>query len=76
MPTDFLDFSGFFRALHTYGWWRVAIELLVIGAVVVWVTRFLRGTRGARMLKGIAVILNCPVPDRHVIGLCIRFGPY
>ncbi|HEX4123793.1 MAG TPA: diadenylate cyclase CdaA [Tepidisphaeraceae bacterium] len=57
MPTDFLDFSSFFRALHTYGWWRVAIELLIIGAVVVWVARFLRGTRGARMLKGIAVIL-------------------
>jgi diadenylate cyclase len=57
MPTDFLDFSGFFRALPTYGWWRIAIELLLIGAVVVWVTRFLRGTRGARMLKGIAVIL-------------------
>jgi diadenylate cyclase len=57
MQTDFLDFSGFFRELPTYGWWRIAIELLLIGTVVVWVTRFLRGTRGARMLKGIAVIL-------------------
>jgi diadenylate cyclase len=57
MQTDFLDFSGFFRELPTYGWWRIAIELIIIGTVVVWVTRFLRGTRGARMLKGIAVIL-------------------
>jgi diadenylate cyclase len=57
MQTDFLDFSGFFRELPTYGWWRIAIELFLIGAVVIWVTRFLRGTRGARMLKGIAVIL-------------------
>jgi diadenylate cyclase len=57
MHTDYLDFSGFFRELPTYGWWRIAIELFLIGAVVIWVTRFLRGTRGARMLKGIAVIL-------------------
>jgi diadenylate cyclase len=57
MPDQFLDFSGFFRALHTYDWWQVAIELMLIGLVVYWVLRFLRGTRGARMLKGIAFVL-------------------
>src|SRR5580704_18710823 len=57
MPNQFLNFSDFFRALHTYAWWQVAIELLLIGAVVFWVIRFLQGTRGARMLKGIALVL-------------------
>ena len=33
------------------------LELLLIGIVVFWVIRFLQGTRGARMLKGIAFVL-------------------
>jgi diadenylate cyclase len=57
MPNQFLDFDGFFRALRTYPWWQVAIELLLIGLVVYWVVRFLRGTRGARMLKGVIFVL-------------------
>src|SRR5213082_2292567 len=57
MPDQFLDFSGFIRALRTYHWWQVAFELLLIGLVVYWVLRFLRGTRGARMLRGIAFVL-------------------
>src|ERR1019366_1596337 len=48
---------GFLRALLTYSWWQVAIELFLIGLVVFWVVRFLRGTRGARMLKGISFVL-------------------
>lgn len=51
------NFNEFFRALNTYKWWQVAIELLVIGLVVYWVLRFLRGTRGAKMLQGIAFVL-------------------
>jgi diadenylate cyclase len=51
------NLHGFFRALSTYKWWQVAIELLVIGLVVYWVLRFLRGTRGAKMLQGIAFVL-------------------
>ncbi|MCP4374996.1 MAG: TIGR00159 family protein [bacterium] len=35
----------------------VAVELILIGVVVWWVMRFLRGTRGARLVKGVAVIL-------------------
>src|SRR2546423_15166852 len=58
MPnTTFLNLGSFFRALRTYQWWQVAIELLLIGLVVYWVVRFLRGTRGARMLRGIAFVL-------------------
>jgi diadenylate cyclase len=55
--SDLLDFSGFRRAVTNYTWWQVAIEMLLIGLVVYWVLRFLRGTRGARMLKGIASVL-------------------
>ena len=57
MRSDLFNLQSFFRALGTYAWWRVAIELLLIGLVVYWVVRFLRGTRGARMLRGIAFIL-------------------
>ncbi|MBT3200146.1 MAG: TIGR00159 family protein [Phycisphaerales bacterium] len=35
----------------------VIVELLLIGVVVWWVMRFLRGTRGERLVKGVAVIL-------------------
>ncbi|MGA2442669.1 MAG: diadenylate cyclase CdaA [Tepidisphaeraceae bacterium] len=51
------NIANFYHALAAMGWWRVVIELLLIGIVVFWVIRFLQGTRGARMLKGIAVVL-------------------
>ena len=54
---QFLNLSGFVRALRTIPWWQVTIELLLIGLAVFWIIRFLRGTRGARLLKGIAVVL-------------------
>ena len=58
MLQQLLNLSGsFVRAVRTYGWGHVITEMLIIGLVVFWVLRFLRGTRGARMLKGIAVIL-------------------
>ncbi len=57
MEDNLLNFSHFLRAVASYTWWVVTIELLLIGLVVYWVLRFLRGTRGARMLKGIAFVL-------------------
>src|SRR5512132_752764 len=57
MSFDFLNFNEFFRALRTYNPLQVTIELLLIGLFVHWVLRFLRGTRGARLLKGIAFVL-------------------
>ncbi len=57
MKDDLFNFSNFFSALKIYGWWRVTVEMLVIGLVVFYVVRFLRGTRGARLLKGIALVL-------------------
>ena len=57
MSFDFINFGEFFRALGSYAPLQVAIELLLIGLFVHWVLRFLRGTRGARLLKGIAFVL-------------------
>ncbi|MCY2928422.1 MAG: diadenylate cyclase [Planctomycetota bacterium] len=52
------------RGIQTY-WYRVGnynpvvvlVELLLIGVVVWWTMRFLRGTRGARIVKGAALVL-------------------
>src|SRR5438093_6595351 len=49
-----LNFLNIFRP---YQWWQLLTEWLLIGFVVYWVIRFLRGTRGARLLKGIGVVL-------------------
>ncbi len=48
---------GLLNRLASYPKWEVAIELLLIGLVVLAVTRFLRGTRAAGALKGIFVVL-------------------
>src|SRR3712207_3271249 len=57
MSSNFFNFHVFWTAFRSYSWWQVAIEWLLIGLVVYWVVRFLRGTRGARLLKGIAFVL-------------------
>ena len=57
MDDQLFNFGDFFRAISSYPWWQVLIELLIIGAVVYWVISFLQGTRGARLLKGIVVLL-------------------
>ena len=51
------NFFNFLRSVQGYHWWQIALELLIIGTMVYWVVRFLQGTRGARMLKGIALVL-------------------
>src|SRR3954453_4084166 len=53
---DFLNISGLFQTIQQNPW-SVVAEWLLIGLVVYWVLRFLRGTRGARMLQGIASVL-------------------
>lgn len=54
---DVFELDNFFTALRSVPLWQVVLELLVIGAVVYWVIRFLQGTRGARLLKGIIFLL-------------------
>jgi diadenylate cyclase len=57
MGIDWLNFRAFFVALRSYPTWQVLLELLVIGFFVWGVMRFLQGTRGARLLKGILFAL-------------------
>ncbi|HUB24459.1 MAG TPA: diadenylate cyclase CdaA [Tepidisphaeraceae bacterium] len=45
------------RIHQSYTWWQIGIQLLLIGTVIFWTLRFLQGTRGARMLKGIGIVL-------------------
>lgn len=49
--------AAYLRRVANYDLAVVVVELLLIGVVVWWVMRFLRGTRGARLVKGVAVIL-------------------
>lgn len=51
------NLKAFFVGMSHYPWWQVTIELLLIGTFVYGVIRFLQGTRGARLLRGIAVVL-------------------
>ena len=49
--------STYFRRVATYSPLVVVVQLLLIGFVVWLVMRFLRGTRGARLLKGAGLLL-------------------
>ena len=50
MNNSLMSFVSFWRSVRAYPPWQVAIELILIGAVVWWVIRFLRGTRGAERI--------------------------
>jgi len=50
-------FENYFSRISSYSWWIVLLELLLIGVVVHSVIEFLRGTRGARLIKGTALFL-------------------
>jgi diadenylate cyclase len=49
--------GGYARRVSTYDPLIVCAQLLLIGVVVWMIFRFLRGTRGARLLKGAALLL-------------------
>jgi len=49
--------STYFDRISSYDWWVVAVQLLMIGVVVHLVMRFLRGTRGAGLVKGAALLM-------------------
>lgn len=55
-----------FVRLRGYAPWEVAIELLIIGAVVWAVWRFVKGTRAAGALKGILVLVLVTIALRLV----------
>ncbi|MEM1212048.1 MAG: diadenylate cyclase CdaA [Planctomycetota bacterium] len=52
----------------TTAWWEVAIELAVIWVVVFVILRFLKGTRGERVVKAVAVILVVGTVAFRVLG--------
>jgi diadenylate cyclase len=49
--------GDYWSRVTTYNPLVVAVEMLLIGVVVWWVMRFLRGTRGARLVKGAVLLL-------------------
>ena len=49
--------SEYLSRLGGEQWWKVAIELFLIGLVVYWVVDFLEGTRGERLFRGVIFIL-------------------
>jgi diadenylate cyclase len=49
--------SSYISRIAAYHWWIVLLELLLIGVAVHSVIEFLRGTRGARLIKGTALFL-------------------
>ena len=60
--------SRYFQRVANYNLLTVLIQLLLIGVVVWAVMRFLRGTRGARLIKGSALLLT-------IVYLTIRLLP-
>ncbi|MBB6428546.1 diadenylate cyclase CdaA [Algisphaera agarilytica] len=48
--------------------WAVCFELAVIWVVVYLILRFLRGTRGARVIKGVAIILIIGTLSIQIVG--------
>jgi diadenylate cyclase len=50
-------FRDYFSRVAQQSWWRVGIELFLIGLVVYWVVDFLEGTRGERLFRGVLFIL-------------------
>ena len=60
--------GNYIHRVQTYDTVEVFVEMALIALVVWWGTRFLRGTRGASLVKGAAVVLG-------TVYLCIRLLP-
>lgn len=57
MPLAILNPSNFLNAIKAYGWLHALMEMIFIGAAVYFVLKFLQGTRGARLFRGILFLL-------------------
>ncbi|MEM7577610.1 MAG: diadenylate cyclase CdaA [Planctomycetota bacterium] len=60
--------SAYFQGGVDGGWPFVLIELAVIWVVIYLILRFLRGTRGARVVKGVALLLIAGTLMVQVLG--------
>ncbi len=57
-----------FERIAAYPWWQVALELLLIGAVVYAVVRFVQGTRAAGAIKGLFLLLVIATLLTRILG--------
>lgn len=48
---------NYLTRISAYPWWIVLLEMLLIGVIVHFVLEFMRGTRGARLVKGTVLFL-------------------
>lgn len=58
ITTIFEAIGTYAHRVMTYNKVVVLVEFLLIGTFVWWVMRFLRGTRGARLIKGVVLVLG------------------
>lgn len=58
----------FANRLSGYPWWAVAIEVALIWLIVWVIVRFLKGTRGARLLKGFGLVFVLAAAVVAVLG--------
>lgn len=65
--------SYYFYRVAGYEWWRVIIELFLIGLVVYWVVDFLEGTRGERLFRSVIFILIAGVLILNIVAEQLRF---
>ena len=66
-------FLDYFYRVAGYEWWRVFIELFLIGFVVYWVVDFLEGTRGERLFRSVILILIAGVLILNLVAEQLRF---
>lgn len=65
--------SYYFYRVAGYEWWRVVVELFLIGLVVYWVVDFLEGTRGERLFRSVILILIAGVLVLNLVAEQLRF---
>lgn len=61
-------FQQLLDRLQTYSLWEVLIELAIIWVVLYVIFRFLRGTRGAGIIKGLALLLIVATLAVQILG--------
>ena len=73
MSDELFNFGEFLRAIGSYPWWQVAIELLIIGAVVYWVVMFPgRFGVGLAWMMGILLdVLNGSLLGEHALAMTL-----
>lgn len=57
----------FFLRLSSYGWWEVALEVVLIWIVVYVIWRFVQGTRGAGAIRGLLLIVLLTIALRLIV---------